>query len=59
VELTPAGKRMLAKATTVFEEELRSRLGRVLTDRSLHQFAATLGRLRGAGHTADLATKTA
>ena len=59
VELTPAGKRMLAKATTVFEEELQTRLRRVLTDRSLHQFAATLARLRAAGHTADLTTKTA
>jgi DNA-binding MarR family transcriptional regulator len=59
VELTPAGKRMLAKATTVFEEELQTRLGCVLPERSLNQFAATLGRLRAAGHTADLATKTA
>jgi MarR family transcriptional regulator, organic hydroperoxide resistance regulator len=48
VELTPAGNRMLARATAVFDEELQLRLGDVLPQRSLEQFGATLARLRAA-----------
>ena len=58
VELTPTGKRILAKATLVFEEELQSWLG-VLPERSLHQLATTLARLRPRGHAADLGPKSA
>jgi DNA-binding MarR family transcriptional regulator len=48
IELTPAGKRLLAAATTVFEEELAARLGEAASPRALDQFAATLARLRTA-----------
>lgn len=48
IELTPAGKRLLAKATTTFEAELELRLGSVLSDRSLRQFMLTLNALRAA-----------
>ena len=58
VDLTPAGKRILAKATPLFEEELQNRLG-VLPERSLHQLAITLARLRSGGHAADLGPKSA
>jgi DNA-binding MarR family transcriptional regulator len=48
VELTPAGRRLLAKATTSFEDELRARLEPAVTERALDQFVATLLRLRAA-----------
>ena len=48
IELTPAGRRLLAKATRSFEEELRTRLESVVTGRALDQFGATLMRLRAA-----------
>jgi MarR family transcriptional regulator, organic hydroperoxide resistance regulator len=59
VELTPAGKRILAKATTVFEDELNSRLGAALPRRTLAQLATTLTRLRETGHAVDAERKTA
>jgi DNA-binding MarR family transcriptional regulator len=48
IELTPAGQRLLAKATTSFEDELRTRLESVVTGRALDQFGATLIKLRAA-----------
>jgi MarR family transcriptional regulator, organic hydroperoxide resistance regulator len=48
VELTPAGKRMLAKASASVEDELRRRLGPALSDRSSAQLTRTLTRLRAA-----------
>jgi DNA-binding MarR family transcriptional regulator len=48
VELTAAGKRLLAKATTTFEAELESRLGSALSDRALRQFTLALTALRAA-----------
>jgi MarR family transcriptional regulator, organic hydroperoxide resistance regulator len=59
VQLTAAGKRLLAKATTVFEDELETRLGAAVPERSLQQLAATLARLRAAGHSADAEEKSA
>ena len=58
LELTPAGKRVLARATTIFEEELAVRLGAAASERSLQQFGATLAKLRVA-HSADAVTQTA
>jgi DNA-binding MarR family transcriptional regulator len=49
VKLTPQGKSLLAKARVVFDEELALRLGSVLPERTLRQFAGTLSRLRAAG----------
>jgi DNA-binding MarR family transcriptional regulator len=46
IELTPAGKRLLAKATKTFEDELEGRLGAALPDRSLQELTATLVKLR-------------
>ena len=46
IELTPAGRRLLAKATKSFEDELQTRLESVVTGRALDQFGVTLMRLR-------------
>lgn len=46
IELTPAGKRLLAKATRTFEAELEVRLGSALSDRALAQFTLALKALR-------------
>ena len=48
VELTAAGRRMLARAEKVFEDELEVRLGSVLSERSLKQLGTALGDLRAA-----------
>lgn len=50
LELTEAGRRLLAEAGVAFDEELQSRLGAAVPERTLRQFAATLGRIRAAGH---------
>ena len=59
IELTPAGKRLLARATVTFEDELRKRLGTALSDSSSVQFTKTLTRLRAAVRSADMSEKTA
>jgi DNA-binding MarR family transcriptional regulator len=51
IELTAAGERLLVVATASFDDELQLRLGSVVPDRALKQFAATLTRLRAAGIT--------
>src|ERR1700751_939398 len=48
IELTPAGKRLLARAAVTVEDELRRRLVTALPERSLAQFTRTLTRLRTA-----------
>lgn len=48
VELTASGRRLLAKALKVFDDELELRIGSVLPDRSLKQLAAALSSLRAA-----------
>jgi MarR family transcriptional regulator, organic hydroperoxide resistance regulator len=54
LELTPGGKRMLAEAGKAFDEELQLRLGAVVPERTLRQFAATLARLRAAGQRVEM-----
>ena len=49
LELTPAGRRVLAEAGVAFDEELRRWLGEPLPERTLRQFATALARLRAAG----------
>ena len=49
LELTPEGSRLLAEAGVAFDDELQSRLGAAVPERTLRQFAATLTRLRAAG----------
>jgi MarR family transcriptional regulator, organic hydroperoxide resistance regulator len=51
IELTPAGRRVLASATRTFERELQARLGSALSERTLQQFGSALKGLRAA--TAD------
>ena len=46
IELTPSGKRLLAKATKTFEDELEKRIGSVLSDRNLQQLTSSLVKLR-------------
>jgi DNA-binding MarR family transcriptional regulator len=53
IELTPAGQRIHAQATEVFEEELARRFGAALSARSLEQLHRTLAKLRTAGHRLD------
>jgi DNA-binding MarR family transcriptional regulator len=48
IQLTPAGRRLLAKATKSFEDELQSRLGCLVSEQALEQFGATLITLRAA-----------
>ena len=54
LELTPAGRRLLADAGTAFDDELERRLGAPLPERTMRQFATTLNRLRAAGHLLDM-----
>jgi DNA-binding MarR family transcriptional regulator len=49
IELTPAGKRLVEKATRTVEDELEQRIGSVLPDRSLQQLTTTLVKLRESG----------
>jgi DNA-binding MarR family transcriptional regulator len=48
VALTPAGRKVLAHATVVFEAELSTWLRGPLSDSALGQFGRTLARLRAA-----------
>jgi DNA-binding MarR family transcriptional regulator len=50
LELTPEGRRLFAAAGLAFDDELRRWLGAAVPERTLRQFAATLIRLRAAGH---------
>jgi len=50
LELTAEGRGVLAAAGAAFDEELQRWLGSAVPERSLRQFAATLARLRTAGH---------
>jgi MarR family transcriptional regulator, organic hydroperoxide resistance regulator len=53
IELTAAGRRVLAKALKAFEEELQFRIGSAVPPRSLQQFHSTLTKLRAANASAD------
>jgi DNA-binding MarR family transcriptional regulator len=52
LELTDAGRRLLAEAGEAFDEELQRWLGSAVPERTLRQFATTLARLRQSGHSA-------
>jgi hypothetical protein len=45
---------MLAEAGVAFDEELQRWLGSAVPERTLRQFAATLTRLRAAGHRIEI-----
>jgi len=51
IELTLAGRKALAKATSTFEAELQTRLGSTLSDGALRQFSTALSALRAAATT--------
>jgi DNA-binding MarR family transcriptional regulator len=53
IELTNAGRRLLAKATVVFEEELKTRIGSAVSTQRLTQFQATLQQLRNSNARCD------
>jgi MarR family transcriptional regulator, organic hydroperoxide resistance regulator len=53
IELTAAGRRVLAKAAAVLEEELQTRIGSAVPERSLQQLNATLVKLRSANLAAE------
>ncbi|MET1071226.1 MAG: MarR family winged helix-turn-helix transcriptional regulator [Umezawaea sp.] len=55
IVLTPAGERLLADAVRVFESELDTRIGSVLSPRALRDFAGALVELRAAGNDERLA----
>ena len=59
IKLTPAGKRLLPRLTAAVDDELRSRLGVGVPDRSLIQLTKTLTRLRAAVRTQGPAEQTA
>src|SRR6059058_4391207 len=48
IELTPAGRRLLSKATKTFEDELAARFDSAVGVRALDQFAVTVAKLRAA-----------
>jgi DNA-binding MarR family transcriptional regulator len=58
ITLTPAGKQLLPKITATVDDELRVRLGRELSDRSVTQLTRTLTRLRAGVRAASAAEKT-
>lgn len=53
IELTPAGKRLVDRATVTFERTLGDRLGGALAPRSLEQFTASIRMLRAAAAAAE------
>ena len=53
VELTPAGRKALARATITFDAELEARLRSALPDRLLAQFSSSLTSLRIASANAE------
>jgi DNA-binding MarR family transcriptional regulator len=59
IELTPAGRRLLASATEAFDDELQARLGAAVSERSLQQFSTTLAKLRAHKSHAGAASRSA
>lgn len=59
IKLTPAGKRLLPRLTAAVDDELRSRLGTGVADKSLIQLTKTLTRLRTAVRAGSPAEQTA
>jgi MarR family transcriptional regulator, organic hydroperoxide resistance regulator len=53
IELTAAGRRALARAAKIFEDELENRIGSAIPARSLEQFHSTIIKLRAANASVD------
>jgi len=59
IELTTAGRRVLAKAAKVFEDELQTRIELAMPARSLQQFYSTIVKLRAANIRGEQARSSA
>jgi len=59
IELTTAGRRVLAKAAKVFDDELQTRIEIALPARSLQQFYSTIVKLRAANIRGEQARSSA
>ena len=59
IELTASGRRVLAMASKVFDDELQTRIGSAVPERSLRQFSSTLVKLRAANVSAGEARSSA
>jgi DNA-binding MarR family transcriptional regulator len=59
IELTASGRRVLTKAAKVFEDELETRIGSAVPERSLQQFHSALVKLRAANISAGEARSSA
>jgi DNA-binding MarR family transcriptional regulator len=53
IELTAAGRRVLAKAAKAFEDELETRIGSAVSARSLQQLYSSIIKLRAANASVD------
>ena len=53
IELTAAGRRVLAKAVKAFEDELETRMGSAVSARSLQELHSTIVKLRAANASVD------
>jgi DNA-binding MarR family transcriptional regulator len=53
IEITAAGRRVLTKAINAFEDELETRIGSVVSARSLQQLHSNIVKLRGANASVD------
>jgi DNA-binding MarR family transcriptional regulator len=58
IELTAAGRRVLAKAAEAFEDELETRIGSAVSARSLQQLYSTIVKLRAANTSVDAARRS-
>jgi DNA-binding MarR family transcriptional regulator len=59
IELTAAGRRVLAKATKAFEDELETRIGSAVSARSMQQLHTGIVKLRAANTGVDAAERSA
>ncbi|TDD48198.1 MarR family transcriptional regulator [Kribbella antibiotica] len=59
VELTAAGRKLVDRATKVFEAELELRIGSVIPAQSVREVTEVLSRLRAAGRALDAERKAA
>jgi DNA-binding MarR family transcriptional regulator len=59
IELTAAGRRVLAKAAKAFEDELKTRIGSAVSARSLQQLYSSIIKLRAANASVDEGQRSA
>jgi DNA-binding MarR family transcriptional regulator len=59
IELTAAGRRVLANAAKAFEDELETRIGSAISARSLQQLYSSLIKLRAASASVDEGQRSA